>query len=81
MELDFFSLECNEVSSICVVCLALDLVVSWVVLGFCLSSCSRGNIPLVELCVEPAGFSGRCTGVLVTLLLCLHPGEISVLVD
>ena len=23
--------------------------------------------------VEPAGFSGRCTGVLVTLLLCLHP--------
>ena len=34
VELDFFSLECNEVSSICVVCLALDLVVSWVVLGF-----------------------------------------------
>ena len=25
----------------------------------CLSSCSRGDIPLVELCVEPAGFSGR----------------------
>ena len=39
----------------------------------CLSSCSWGDIPLVELCVEPAGFSGRCTGVLVSLLLCLHP--------
>ena len=39
----------------------------------CLSSCSRGDIPLVELCVEPVGFSGRCTGVLVTLLLYLHP--------
>ena len=23
-----------------------------------LSSCSRGDIPLVELCVEPVGFSG-----------------------
>ena len=34
---------------------------------------TRGDIPLVELCVEPAGFSGRCTGVLVTLLWCLHP--------
>ena len=39
----------------------------------CLSSCSWGDIPLVELCVEPACFSVRCTGVLVTLLLCLHP--------
>ena len=39
----------------------------------CLSSCSRGDIPLVKLCVEPVGFSGQCTGVLVTLLLCLHP--------
>ena len=28
----------------------------------CLSSCSRGDRPLVQLCVEPAGFSGRCTG-------------------
>ena len=34
VELDFFSLECNEVSSICMVCLVLDLVGSWVVLGF-----------------------------------------------
>ena len=33
----------------------------------CLSSCSRGDIPLVELCVEPAGFSGRCTGMSVPL--------------
>ena len=28
----------------------------------CLSSCSEGHRPLVELCVEPAVFSGRCTG-------------------
>ena len=33
----------------------------------CLSSCSRGDRPLVELSVEPAGFSGRCTGVSVSL--------------
>ena len=26
----------------------------------CLSSCSRGDRPLVELYLEPAGFSGRC---------------------
>ena len=25
----------------------------------CLSSCSRGDRPLVELCVEPAGLCGR----------------------
>ena len=31
----------------------------------CLSSCSGGLRPLVELCVELAGFSGRCTGVSV----------------
>ena len=30
----------------------------------CLSSCSGGLRPLVELCVEPAGLCGRCTGVL-----------------
>ena len=29
----------------------------------CLSSCSQGDRPLVELCVEPADFSGRCTRV------------------
>ena len=28
----------------------------------CLSSCSRSDRPLVELSVEPVGFSGRCTG-------------------
>ena len=33
----------------------------------CLSSCSRSDRPLVELCVEPAGFSGLCTGVSVPL--------------
>ena len=33
----------------------------------CLSSCSQSDRPLVELCVEPAGFSGRCTGVSVPL--------------
>ena len=32
-----------------------------------LSSCSGGLRPLVELCVEPAGVSGRCTGVSVPL--------------
>ena len=32
-----------------------------------LSSCLRGDRPLVELCVEPVGFSGRCTGVSVPL--------------
>ena len=33
----------------------------------CLSSCSEGHRPLVELCVEPAGVSRRCTGVSVPL--------------
>ena len=33
----------------------------------CLSSCSGGHRPLVELCVEPAGVSGRCTGMSVPL--------------
>ena len=33
----------------------------------CLSSCSWGDRPLVELYVEPAGFSGRCTGVSLPL--------------
>ena len=32
-----------------------------------LSSCSGGLRPLVELCVEPAGLCGRCTGVAVPL--------------
>ena len=31
------------------------------------SSCSGGHRPLVELCVEPAGLCGRCTGVAVPL--------------
>ena len=26
----------------------------------CLPSCSRGDMPLVELYLEPVGFSGRC---------------------
>ena len=33
----------------------------------CHSSCSRGYRPLVELYLEPGGFSGRCTGVSVPL--------------
>ena len=33
----------------------------------CLSRCSRGDRPLVQLYVEPAGFSGRCTVVSVLL--------------
>ena len=32
-----------------------------------LSSCSGGLRPLVELCVEPAGVSGQCTGMSVPL--------------
>ena len=33
----------------------------------CLSCCSRGDWPRVELYVEPAGFSRSCTGVSVPL--------------
>ena len=33
----------------------------------CLSSCSQGNRPLVELELEPESFSGQCTGVSVPL--------------
>ena len=33
----------------------------------CLSKCTRGDSPLVELYLEPASFSGRCTGVSVPL--------------
>ena len=29
----------------------------------CLSSCARSDRPLVELSVEPVGFTGRCMGV------------------
>ena len=32
-----------------------------------IASCSGGLRPLVELCVEPAGLCGRCTGVAVPL--------------
>ena len=39
----------------------------------CLSSRSGGLRPLVELCVEPAGFSGRCTGVSVPLRVVPSP--------
>ena len=40
---------------------ASSSVEEWI--SACLSSCSRGDRPLVQLCVEPAGFSVRCTGV------------------
>ena len=43
------------------------LVLSEEVNPACLSSCSEGHRPLVELCVEPAVVSGRCTGVSVPL--------------
>ena len=43
------------------------LVLSEEVNPACLSSFSEGHRPLVELCVEPAGVSGRCTGVSVPL--------------
>ena len=33
----------------------------------CLSSCSWDGRPLVEMWVEPAGFSGRCTGMSLPL--------------
>ena len=39
----------------------------------CLSSCSGGLRPLVQLCVEPAGFSGQCTGVSVPLRVVPSP--------
>ena len=44
---------------------ASSSVEEWI--SACLSSCSRSDRPLVELCVEPVGFSGRCTGVSVPL--------------
>ena len=39
----------------------------------CLSRCSGGLRPLVELCVAPAGFSGRCTGESVPLRVVPSP--------
>ena len=39
----------------------------------CLSSCSGGLRPLFELCVEPTGVSGRCTGVSVPLRVVPSP--------
>ena len=39
----------------------------------CLSRCSGGLRPLVELCVEPAGVSGRCTMVTVPLRVVPSP--------
>ena len=39
----------------------------------CLSSYSRGDRQLVELCLESAGFSGRCTRVSVPL--CVVPSS------
>ena len=44
---------------------ASSSVEAWI--SACLSSCSWSDRPLVELSVEPAGFSGRCTGVSVPL--------------
>ena len=44
---------------------ASSSVEEWI--SACLSSCSRSDRPLVELCVEPAGFSRRCRGVSVPL--------------
>ena len=39
----------------------------------CLSSCSLGDRPLVELCVEPAVFYRQCTGVSVPLRVVPSP--------
>ena len=44
---------------------ASSSVEEWI--SACLSNCSRSDRPLVELCVEPSGFSGRCTEVSVPL--------------
>ena len=38
-----------------------------------MESCSGGLRPLVELCVEPAGLCGRCTGVSVPLRVVPSP--------
>ena len=50
---------------------ALSCVEEWN--SACLSSCSWGDRPLVELCVELACFSRRCTGVSVTLRVVPSP--------
>ena len=42
-----------------------------------LSSCSGGLRPLVELCVEPAGLCGRCTGVAVPLRVVPSPTRVA----
>ena len=39
----------------------------------CLSSCSGGHRPLVELCVEPRVFPADARGCHCRLGLCLHP--------
>ena len=39
----------------------------------CLSSCSEGLRALFELCAEPTGVSGRCTGVSVPLRVVPSP--------
>ena len=39
----------------------------------CLLSCSQGDRPLVEMYVEPAGFSDIAQGCQFPFVLCLHP--------
>ena len=39
----------------------------------CLSSCSRGDSPHLELCVESAGFPDDAWGCQCPFVLCLHP--------
>ena len=39
----------------------------------CLSSCSWGFRPLVELCMEPSGFPDNARGCQCPFVLCLHP--------
>ena len=51
----------------------LGLVLSEEGNSACLSSCSGGLRPLFELCVEPTGVSGRCTGVSVPLRVVPSP--------
>ena len=49
------------------------LVLSEEVNPACLSSCSGGHRPLVELCVEPRVFPADARGCHCRLGLCLHP--------
>ena len=65
----------EEISSLChsVVFLCFFALISEEGNPAGLSSCSGGLSPLVELCVEPVGLCGRCTGVAAPLRVVPSP--------